>query len=169
MVDVKNGVGQISPHGGSLVNRILSGQECQEVKARAKELKKIALNARTFSDLELLSIGAVSPLEGFMVKKDYEGVINDMRLSSGVPWTLPITLAVFSDEAKELREGENVALLDSRGDVVGILKLEEKFDYDKKKEAMEVYRTDEDRHPELMARVQGEQPILGNPRSWSLL
>ncbi len=161
MADEKNGVGQISPHGGSLVNRTLSGLECQEVKAKAKELKKIALNARTFSDLELLSIGAVSPLEGFMVKKDYEGVVNEMRLSSGIPWTLPITLAVFSEEAKDLREGEDVALLDSTGEVVGILKLEDKFDYDKKKEAMEVYRTDEDRHPGVWYLHQRGDVLLG--------
>ncbi|NIO10688.1 MAG: sulfate adenylyltransferase [Deltaproteobacteria bacterium] len=161
MTDENNGVGQISPHGGSLVNRTLSGQECQEVKSRAKELKKIALNARTFSDLELLAIGAVSPLEGFMVKKDYDGVIHEMRLSSGVPWTLPITLAVDAEEARELNEGEDVALLGSEGEVVGILKLEEKYPYDKKKEALEVYRTDEDRHPGVWYLYQRGDILLG--------
>src|SRR3989338_7862989 len=103
----------IKPHGGHLVNRILNGEESEAAKARAQELKQIALNGRTVSDLELLAIGAFSPLDGFMGKKDYESVVYEMRLSSGLLWTLPITLAVSSTEAKDLHEGEEIALMDS--------------------------------------------------------
>jgi sulfate adenylyltransferase len=160
-VEENNGAGQIAPHGGRLVNRVLVGQEGEEILARSRELKKIALNARTLSDLELLAVGAFSPLEGFMGKEDYERVINEMRLSSGLLWTLPITLAVSSEEAKELREGEEIALLDSSGEVVGLLSLEEKFGYDKKEEAWKVYRTDEDRHPGVWYLYQRGDLFLG--------
>ncbi len=154
-------VGQIAPHGGQLVNRVLVGEELKEAEARAKGLKKIALNARTFSDLELLAVGAFSPLEGFMGKDDYEHVVNEMHLSSGTVWTLPITLAVSSDEAKELHEGDDVALLDFSGEVVGILSLEEKFTYNKKIEAWNVYRTDEDQHPGVWYLHQRGDLLLG--------
>ena len=157
----KNESKQIAPHGGHLVNSVLDGQEREEAKAKSRELKKIALNARTLSDLELLSVGAFSPLEGFMGKEDYERVIHEMRLSSGPIWTLPITLAVSSEEAKELREGEEIALLDSSGEVVGFLSLQEKFGYDKKKEAWSVYKTDEDRHPGVWYLHQRGDILLG--------
>ncbi len=161
MGEEKNRTGQIAPHGGQLVNRVLVGQEREEVLARSRELKKIALNARTLSDLELLAVGAFSPLEGFMGKDDYEHVINEMRLSSGLIWTLPITLAVSSDEAQELQEGEEVALLDATGEAVGLLSLQEKFTYDKKEEAWNVYKTDEDRHPGVWYLYQRGETLLG--------
>jgi sulfate adenylyltransferase len=151
----------IKPHGNRLVSLVLAGEEKNAAEARAKELKKIALNARTLSDLELLAVGAFSPLAGFMGRGDYERVVHDMRLSSGVVWTLPITLAVSSDEAAELREGEEIALLDSSGETVGILLLEEKFDYDKKEEAWNVYKTDEDKHPGVWYLYQRGNTLLG--------
>ncbi len=152
---------QIAPHGRQLVNSVLVGQEREDALARSREHKKIALNARTLSDLELLAVGAFSPLEGFMGKEDYERVIHEMRLSSGLIWTLPITLAVSSEEAKELHDGEEIALLDSSGEVVGLLSLQEKFEYDKKEEAWSVYQTDEDRHPGVWYLHQRGDTLLG--------
>lgn len=151
----------IKPHGGRLINQIVEGEARNEIVAMAPELKKVALNARTLSDLELLAVGAFSPLEGFMGKKDYERVVHEMRLASGIVWTLPITLAVASDEAKELKEGETVALLDSNGDVAGVLDLEEKFEYDKKEEARNVYKTGEDKHPGVWYLYQRGDTLLG--------
>ena len=85
---------EISPHGGRLVDRVLRGDALRDARERVGSLKRIALNARTMSDLELLAVGAYSPLEGFMGESDYRTVLNEMRLVSGLPWTLPITLAV---------------------------------------------------------------------------
>jgi len=151
----------IKPHGHRLVSLVLAGEEKNAAEARARELKKIALNARTLSDLELLAVGAFSPLEGFMGRGDYERVVHDMRLSSGLVWPLPITLAISSDEAEELREGEEIALVDSSGEAVGILSLEEKFHYDKKEEAWNVYKTDEDKHPGVWYLYQRGDTLLG--------
>jgi sulfate adenylyltransferase len=141
----------------------LEGEERDEVIAKSTELKKIALNARTLSDLELLAVGAFSPLEGFLGREDYERVVHESRLKSGVIWTLPITLAVSSDEAMELKEGEDVALLDSDGEVVGVFSLKEKFHYDKKQEAWNVYKTDEDKHPGVWYLYQRGDTLLGGP------
>ena len=151
----------IKPHGGQLADRVVTGEEREEAVARARELKKIALNARTLSDLELLAVGAFSPIDGFMGKRDYEGVVYGMRLSSGSLWTLPITLAVSQEDAGELKEGEDVALLDSTGEPVGVLSLEEKFGYDKKEEAWNVYKTDEDRHPGVEYLYRRGDTLLG--------
>ncbi len=153
----------IKPHGGRLINKVLEGEERDEVIAKSTELKKIALNARTLSDLELLAVGAFSPLEGFLGREDYERVVHESRLKSGVIWTLPITLAVSSDEAMELKEGEDVALLDSDGEVVGVFSLKEKFHYDKKQEAWNVYKTDEDKHPGVWYLYQRGDTLLGGP------
>ncbi|MFN3477262.1 MAG: sulfate adenylyltransferase [Candidatus Methylomirabilales bacterium] len=151
----------IKPHGGRLVNRILTGEEREEATARARELKRVSLNARTLSDLELLATGAFSPLEGFMGKEDYERVVYEMRLRSGLLWTLPITLAVSSEEARDLREGEEVVLVAPSGEVVGLLALEEKFGYEKKEEAWNVYRTDEERHPGVQYLFRRGDVLLG--------
>lgn len=151
----------IKPHGGQLVHQVLVGQECEELLARSRALQKIALDARALSDLELLAVGALSPLEGFMGKADYERVLYEMRLQSGLLWTLPITLAVSADAAKELREGAEVALLDATGDLVGLLALEEKFRYNKREEAWNVYKTGEERHPGVWSLYQRGDTLLG--------
>ncbi|MCH7923438.1 MAG: sulfate adenylyltransferase, partial [Nitrospinae bacterium] len=85
--------GLIAPHGGKLINRVLEADESAAAEERAADLPQVALNARAISDLELIATGAFSPLEGFMGRQDYQGVIKDMRLSNGLPWSLPITLA----------------------------------------------------------------------------
>ncbi|MGH7312756.1 MAG: sulfate adenylyltransferase, partial [Candidatus Rokuibacteriota bacterium] len=84
----------IPPHGGRLVDRVLRGAAREDARQRVGSLKRIALNARMMSDLELLAVGAYSPLEGFMGEADYRAVLGEMRLASGLGWPLPITLAV---------------------------------------------------------------------------
>jgi sulfate adenylyltransferase len=98
------------------------------------------------SDLEMISVGAFSPLAGFMTKDDYDSVIDSMRLASGLPWTIPVTLPVDEATAARLGEGQEVALVD--GDhLMGMMTIAEKFPADKEREALEVYRTAEEAHP----------------------
>ncbi len=139
--------GMVAPHGGRLVDRILRGGALEEARRRASSLKRIALNARTMSDLELLAGGAYSPLEGFMGKADYRSVLDDMRLANGLPWTLPITLAVRRSAADALRDGDEVSLVSPWEEPLGILHLEERFLYDGREEARLVYGTEDPRHP----------------------
>src|SRR2546430_1949227 len=100
----------IRPHGGTLINREVSGAEREALLSRAEQLEKIELNAREISDLEMIGIGAFSPLVGFMLRADYESVRDNKHLASGLPWTIPITLSVKAEDAGRYREGKEIAL-----------------------------------------------------------
>jgi len=138
---------QILPHGGKLINRMAVGKDRELLLEKAPTLPKIKLNDREISDLDMIASGALSPLEGFMGLKDYESVIDNMRLANGLPWSLPITLAVTDEEAEPLKIGQDIALTDESGKILAILHLEEKFLFDKQKEAIHVYKTDDAAHP----------------------
>ena len=137
-----------SPHGGKLVNRERAGREREVLEHKIKSVKdSIKLDDRQMADLDLIAVGAFSPLEGFIGKADYDSVLQNMRLSSGLPFSIPITLAVEESEAAKLTEGEDVLLQDGSGKTVGVLHLEEKYKQDKEKEARLVYRTTDTDHP----------------------
>ncbi len=157
--------GLIAPHGGELVNRVLEGKERDAAEEQAADLPQVALNARAISDLELIAMGAFSPLEGFMNRETYLRVVKDMRLSDGLPWSLPITLAVDADEAERLKPGHDVALVNPHGDLLAVLHLEEAYPYDKQEEARLVYRTEEDAHPGVLYLYQRGDVLLAGPVS----
>src|SRR4249919_4218348 len=113
----------IAPHGGELVAR--TGQRPDDLDT----LESVELASRELSDLDMIASGALSPLEGFMGKADYERVVEDMHLESGVPWALPVCLAVDSAPS-----GDRVALTDE-GQAIAVLEVEEVFEYDKEREA----------------------------------
>ena len=151
-----------SPHGGKLVNREPAGRERELLEQNISSIKQsVKLDDRQISDLDLIAVGAFSPLEGFMGKADYESVLQNMRLSSGLPFSIPITLAVEENDAKTLKEGEDVLLEDSSGKTVGVLHLEEKFKQDKEKEAQLVYRTTESAHPGVKYMENTGDILLG--------
>jgi sulfate adenylyltransferase len=151
----------IEPHGGKLVNRILEGKEREVVAEKAQKLKKVTLNDREVSDLEMIAIGAFSPLEGFMNKDDYHSVMDNMKLSNGLPWTIPITLSVTKDEARNLKEGEDVSLVNTGGEILAVLRIEEKFNHDKEKEAIQVYGTKDTAHPGVAKVHEMGDVLLG--------
>jgi len=153
----------VRPHGGRLVDRVLRGEALEEARRRASSLKRIALNARTMSDLELLAVGAYSPLEGFMGEADYRGVLHEMRLANGLPWALPITLALRRADADALREGEEVALVAPWEEVLGILRVEERQAYDWREEARLVYGTEDPRHPGVEYQIARGDALLAGP------
>jgi sulfate adenylyltransferase len=147
------------PHGGALVNRRAPEEEREERMRRAEELRKIALGPRTLSDLEMIASGVFSPLTGFMVREDYEPVVETMRLSSGLVWSMPITLSVSEEEANSL--GEEIALTDDDGGVVATMLVEDRYSYDKEREAREVYRTADPQHPGVAALMRQDEVLLG--------
>jgi sulfate adenylyltransferase len=126
----------ISPHGGSLVDR--TGERPDDLDA----LKTIPLTSRELSDLDMLASGALSPLEGFMGQADYESVLENMRLGSGLPWALPVCLAVDGPPVDD-----RVALADETGRPVAVLEVEGVYDYEKQREAELAYRTTDTAHP----------------------
>ena len=158
-------------HGSKLSNRILRGEEREAALRRAHELKQIPLTEVGVSDLEMIANGAMSPLTGFMTKADYDSVVQSMRLANGLIWSLPITLPVAKNVADDLRVGEEIALIENNGaangsaTILGLMKVAEKFTYDKTREAQEVYRTIETAHPGV-ARVMSQGEICLGGEIW---
>ncbi|AUX45543.1 uncharacterized protein SOCE26_070370 [Sorangium cellulosum] len=162
--------GLIAPHGGELVNRWAEGAEKASLAERAKGLPAIELDERTESDVEMIAIGAFSPLRGFMNSKDYLRVVREMRLESGLPWSMPITLAVSEQAAEGIRVGSEAALRARDGRIVAVIEVNDKWRPSKELEAQEVFRTTETKHPGvayLMSTgpvyVGGEIRVLERP------
>ena len=137
----------IKPHGGELVNRQAVGAQREQLIEVAPQLASLTLNPWSLSDLELIAIGGFSPLTGFMGEKDYHSVVENLHLSNGLVWSIPITLPVTEAQADELSIGDKVALYGEDKQLYGVLTLEEKFTYDKENEAQKVYGTTETAHP----------------------
>ena len=156
--------GPIPPHGGVLVNRLLQGEEAEAAAARAAALPRVELQRRERCDLELVAVGAFSPLTGFMNRAAFDSVVDTMHLASGEPWTVPITLCTSRGRADDLKEGSDVALYDGESDtVLAILHLEEKYEHDRDREAREVYRTTDMAHPGVATIMEQGEVCLGGP------
>ncbi len=152
----------IPPHGGSLVDRAVRGDDAKSLAEAAHSLPKLALGVRPLSDLEMIAVGAFSPLTGFMTSRDYHGVVNNMRLTSGLVWSLPVTLSAPASDAKSF-QGKQIALTDEAGNPLAVMDVEEAFEYDKQDEARRVYRTDEDKHPGVAAVYAQDEMLIGGP------
>ncbi|MBN1579270.1 MAG: sulfate adenylyltransferase [Anaerolineae bacterium] len=156
----------MKPHGGTLVNCELRGVAREGALEKATYLPKLCLSSVSVSDVEMLAIGAFSPLMGFMGKADYDSVVESMRLASGLVWSIPVTLPVSTEFADSIQEGDEIALYQPTEDgdhLLGTMHVDEKYTYDKEREAREVYKTTEDAHPGV-ARVYAQGDVLlGGP------
>ena len=152
---------QIAPHGGDLIDKVVPEDERRVRSMEAAELPKVPLGPRALSDLQMISTGVFSPLEGFMGRDEYESVVEDMRLPSGLAWSLPITLSVDEGKARELSEGSEIALVDGTGEPVATMTLREMYGYDKEREARLVYRTVDEDHPGVAAVYRQGDVLLG--------
>jgi sulfate adenylyltransferase len=139
----------IAPHGGVLVDRVADEASRADLLRRvaAAELPEIRLDVRELSDLEMIACGALSPLTGFMGRADYERVVAEGRLASGLPWTLPVTLSARAEIADKLGPGTTVALRAPDGKLVGAMDVAEVYHYAKEREARLVFGTDDRAHP----------------------
>lgn len=155
--------GLIAPHGGELVLNMASEQEQAELQERSRGLPQVEVGSRQLADLEMLAVGAYSPLSGFMNRGDYLGSVDAMHLSNGLPWSVPITLPVGAKQAESLKEGMQIGLVDAHGALQAVMTIEEKFGYDKEHEASKVYRTTEEAHPGVKVLYQQGDILLGGP------
>jgi sulfate adenylyltransferase len=137
----------IHPHGGALVDRTGSAPD------DLAELNALTLTSRELSDLDMVASGALSPLEGFMGPDDYEAVLEDLRLASGLPWALPVCLAVDGPP-----QGDRIALADETGRPVAVLVVVVFFEYDKEREAARCFRTTDAEHPGV-ARLYAQKQM----------
>ncbi|MGH7778309.1 MAG: sulfate adenylyltransferase [Candidatus Binataceae bacterium] len=138
----------ITAHGGGeLVDLKAPAAERATLKTHAASLPAVTLTARDISDLEMLASGAFSPLTGFMGEADYTRSRDELRLASGTPWSIPITLAAEEAAARALKIGSDIALQTESGQRLAILKLTEIYKVDRKREAEAIFGTAEDAHP----------------------
>jgi sulfate adenylyltransferase len=152
----------IKPHGGELINRYADGSKRDELLEEATSLPSITIDDKNVSDLEMIASGAMSPLTGFMVKKDYHPVVENMRLDSGLVWSIPITLSVNEETASSLKNSSRAALYHENGTLLAVMNVADVYRYDKEKEAELVFRTTDGNHPGVAyVYAQGEYLVGG--------
>jgi sulfate adenylyltransferase len=139
-------------------------EDVPEFRSRAQTLPRVQLSQSELNDFGLIANGAFSPLIGFMRKKDYTRVVDEMRLANGTVWSLPVTLSVPSDNVP--KEGSEVALYDGTT-LRGTMRVEEVYKRNKACELREVYRTQDEAHPGV-ARVLGQSDTLIGGYIWAL-
>ncbi len=154
----------ISPHRGKLRPLLVKGKQSEEYKKKAETLTEVRLSSRETSDLIMMAIGAFSPLYGFMKEQDYKEVMDNMHLSDGTLWPIPITLSVTKQQADHITLGEEIALIDDESsNLMGLMKVEDKYSYDKEYEAKQVFFTKDEAHPGVKKVFQQHEVLLGGP------
>ena len=138
-------VDRITPYGGKPINLIVEGEEHTELAEHANTLPSIQLSPRSLCDIELLAVGAFSPLDRFMGEADYSSVLQNMRLSNGTLFPIPITLPI--EDTRDIQVGKSVALRTSNNELIAVMTIEEVFNWDLFKEAECVCGTTDTRHP----------------------
>src|SRR6266850_2807579 len=126
----QNNMKLIRPHGGTLVNREVTGADRERLIEFATAMPALRLGEREISDLEMIATGAYSPLIGFLDRSDYSAVCRDMRLANGLAWTIPITLPVTDADASGVQQFDDVALYQD-DHLLGILHRADKYRYNK--------------------------------------
>lgn len=148
----------VTPHGGTLVDRLATGAEAERLRAHAETLPVITMTDTQTADLEMIAVGAMSPLEGFLGQADYTSVVENCRLADGTVWSLPITLRV--DDAPAADE---VALASPDGQLLAVMQITERYTGDKEHEAARVYRTADAAHPGVSILYAQGETILAGP------
>ena len=151
---------QIAPHGGALVNKLITGAERTFWLEKAQTLPSIVIDKRSLSDVEMIAVGAMSPLEGFMCREDYNSVVEHMRFETGLPWSLPIVLGVSRDEADDFDVESYITLKSEAGEIVAVLQLQEKYIVNKEREAALVYKTTSLEHPGVKYLMEKRGEVL---------
>ena len=153
----------IEPHGGTLVNRLVDSSKARELTNEAASLPTITLSAKQACDLEMIAIGAFSPLTGFVGKADFEGICKNMRLASGAVWPIPITLAVNDQVKGTLTVGGRAALKHADGTLLAVIDIKEIYSHDKKLEIPNVFRTEDPAHPGVKAVMDEGDWLVAGP------
>jgi sulfate adenylyltransferase len=142
----------IAPHGGTLVDLLVSERDRDKLADEARNFPKLTVNERELSDLEMLSIGALSPLKGFQGKAEYDSILDSMHLPNGLPWTIPVTLSLTDEEAKRIGGTEAITLVPGEtAEPLAILEVDEVFKREREREAQAVFGTQDLAHPGVKA------------------
>ncbi len=152
----------IQPHGGILVNRVLTGTEGQNALETAKTLPVLNLSERNLSDLECIATGIYSPLTGFVTEQEYKNIVDTMHLPDGFAFSIPITLQVSEEAAQTIKLDSDIALV-ANGQILAVMTVTDKYKPDQNAEATKVYRTDDEKHPGVAAMREAGPVYLGGP------
>jgi sulfate adenylyltransferase len=160
----------IAPHGGTLVNLLVEGSEAEKLESEAANYPKLEVGERELSDLEMLSVGALSPLTGFVGEEDYRSILETMHLSSGLVWTIPVTLSLSDEEMKRIGRADAVALHASAAEPpLAVLEVAGVFRRDRETESKAVFGTDDSEHPGVAALNEaGDWCLAGRVRALRL-
>ena len=137
--------GLISPYGGKLVNLVVDDEERVGLIGYASELPSLQLSPRSLCDIELLAVGAFSPLDRFMGKADYTRVVEEMRLADGILFPIPVTLPAA--DTRSIQVGRDIALRSPKNDLIAVMTVEEAFSWSLSEESQLVFGTKDVRHP----------------------
>ena len=148
---------------------LLSPTEVAEEKKRAKELTVVTLTSRETADLIMMGIGGFTPLDGFMGQADWKGSVGGMKLTDGTFWPIPVTMSVNKGKADSIKIGQEVLLVDEETEeMMGTMKVTDKYTIDKKWECKEVFTTDDKDHPGVQMVMNQEEVNLGGVcKVWS--
>ncbi|MBI2890137.1 MAG: sulfate adenylyltransferase [Nitrospirae bacterium] len=153
-----------TPHGGLLVQRLVTGREAESVRRHSGRLPSLLLNPRQASDLELISCGGFSPLTGFMGEADYRSVLKQMKIESGLLWSLPILLDVPKAFFEKTKPNTAIALAVPQGArTIGVMAVREKFVRNREAEAAAVFSTTDPAHPGVKALLDSSEYVLAGP------
>ncbi len=144
------------PHGGKLINRTLSEQKRKKIVEQSSEYQSVSVSSDLMKDVENIASGLFSPLEGFNCREDYESILYNKRLSNGLPWTLPIVL----DVENNMNEGDEI-LLKNSDHIVALMQVEEKYSFDKRTHAEQVFGTNDASHPGVAKTYAMKDKLLG--------
>lgn len=156
------------PHGGVLVNQVVSADDYDAAIAKAKTLPVIRIDLEAAITIEMIATGVLSPNDGFMNEDDYHSVLSNGRLANGVVWPVPLSFAPIGERNGQviasLAKGDEVALVDHSRTIVAVLKVEDIFAYDRNLRAEKVFGTSDRNHPGVDAiyRRMGDT-ALGGP------
>ena len=150
----------LKPHGGKLTNRVITGEERQRARERVNGLLYLDIAEETAKEVQNIAHGIFSPLDGFLTKQDYLAVVNDGRLASDLPWTIPIVLDISPDSG--ISDGQDVALVYKKKPIA-IMHVDEVYGYDRKELAAKVFGTADSRHPGV-AKVKDMKELLAGGR-----
>ena len=152
----------INPHGGKLVNCLAEDTIAADLAASAGSLPIITLSAKQACDLEMIAIGAFSPLRGFVGEGDFKSICSNMHMTDGVAWPIPITLSVDDQVKAGLKEGATAALAHSDGTLLAVIEIEQIYPHDKQLEIPNVFGTEDTAHPGVQAVVdEGNWCVAG--------
>jgi sulfate adenylyltransferase len=155
----------VPPHGSAeLKPLLLEGPARQEELKKAKSLPKVTMTSRETGDLIMMGIGGFTPLTGFMTRADWKGICDEMKTSGGLFWPIPVTLSTSRQTADSIREGSEVALAgDETGEIMGTMKVAEKYTIDKAHECRQVFRTTDAEHPGVKMIMEQAEVNLAGP------